>query len=136
MNITHNLDSNTVIRWAIKSIIEAIREGKEVRTDYHSEIEVRHLREAALSQGLNLNIEKKDGYLLVTDKDIQKDKSSSPEPFTTSIGGCARCGKNHSSLLMTKFVGEKVTVGPSYKIVTHFTICPNTRQPILLYINK
>jgi len=57
------------------------------------------------------------------------------EPFTfnkehtkMSINGCARCGKNHNYLEIKKFKKNPVRNN------THFAVCPNTKEPILIKI--
>jgi len=45
------------------------------------------------------------------------------EPLITDIRNCARCGKNHNSLIFSPL--------DNHDRYTHFAICPISGQPIL-----
>lgn len=47
--------------------------------------------------------------------------------FRTTVRGCARCGKMHKNILFLRL--KKPTTDK-----THWSLCPNTQEPILLKI--
>jgi hypothetical protein len=54
------------------------------------------------------------------------------KPVTTTVRSCARCGEDHEKLTFQPF---KRAVEPgSSEALTHWAMCPNHDEPILMYI--
>ena len=47
------------------------------------------------------------------------------------VKNCARCGQNHDKMSFLKFIGP-----PQEAHYTHYCICPQTLEPILMRIEK
>lgn len=50
------------------------------------------------------------------------------------VKSCARCGKDHSKLLFTEFDNPVRLEKGNYHVWTHWSMCPDSNQPILLTI--
>lgn len=46
-----------------------------------------------------------------------------------SVTNCARCGKNHKELEAHEF-----TIPPTNTLFTHWIMCPELNEPILMYM--
>lgn len=51
------------------------------------------------------------------------------------VRNCARCGDDHSGLVFKAFTIRPITHGDGVTF-THWALCPNTGEPIIMEIEK
>ena len=56
--------------------------------------------------------------------------------ITTTIRNCARCGGTHQGLEFKPFTRHpsRDALGESFPIYTHWAMCPDIKEPVLMYM--